>query len=667
MATARAAVARVLIEWSGRLFALGAIAVVLAQVGLYLSVELNTKAPLGYLLLLAAGVALFALGSSGEWFRRRDSISGPLHLYIPSLPDIYARTARSQTRVAALALGIISFVALTALLVSGSKSAGALVPWVLGLCALGVPFLPQRPAWQNTAGTWCWEQLARFRWDFAFVLLLMAIFLAINIYDLENWYYSAIGDEFLFYEHARQIIDEGITDPFSQEGVYSKHPVMNSVSQAVVMRVFGADYFGWTFSELLNAALTIPAIYLLGRAVGGRPAAVAASAVFAFSHYMFAFSHVGYTNLSPLPVSAWAVALFVWGCRRDSPLLLYAAGIVAGMGFYTHYSGRAIMPIILLFALTVGRPQRIWNLWPLALGFILTVAPTFIVEREGVLTRMFGQVVGGYSEDVAGSTLSRLLENIEINLQAFHYSPTVHTYVYGPLLDPVSGCLSALGIAYALGHVRWGAFRLLLVWFAIAIFMTGILSPYPHVAVTRVSFVLPPLAIMAGLLVERFLGSRHKESPEKRGTSRVALFAVGVIMLPLILALNLWQFWHVTPSVQPHTQEALAFAAFRSDACGADLETTVFAGRATGDGSLMQRLLATFYPDGPGHRYVEPSGLPAGEGIEGSPPRCVVFLDPGSAQSRELQQTLQHQYPDGRVELVVNPSKTSSVEVFVRD
>ena len=37
----------------------------LAQVGLYFSIELNEKAPLGYLLLLAVGVALLAIGSSG--------------------------------------------------------------------------------------------------------------------------------------------------------------------------------------------------------------------------------------------------------------------------------------------------------------------------------------------------------------------------------------------------------------------------------------------------------------------------------------------------------------------------------------------------------------------------------------------------------------------------
>ena len=54
----------------------GAAAVVLAQLGLYFSVELNEKAPVGYLLLLGLGVAAFALGSLGLWNTRRDPGAG---------------------------------------------------------------------------------------------------------------------------------------------------------------------------------------------------------------------------------------------------------------------------------------------------------------------------------------------------------------------------------------------------------------------------------------------------------------------------------------------------------------------------------------------------------------------------------------------------------------
>ncbi len=496
----------------------------------------------------------------------------------------------------------------------------------------------------------------------------MVGFIAINIYDLRDWYYSAIGDEYLFYEHSRRIIDEGIVRPFSQEGVYNKHPVMNSVFQASVMRVFGADYFGWKFSEVLNAVLTIPAIYLLGYLIGRRPAAVMAATIFACSHYVFAFAHTGYTNLSPLRVATWAIAMFFLGWRNGNPLLLYVAGVIAGLGFYTHYSGRAILPIIVLFSLTMGSPKRLLPLWPLALGFALTVAPTFLLEQEGVLTRMFGQVVGGYTEAVTGSAGQRIVDNAVLNLPAFSYSSTVHTYVYGPLMDPVSGLLAVLGIAFALGHVKEPSCRLLLLWFAVSMFMTGILSPYPHVAVKRLMFTVPPLALLAGLLVGRLWHGipvqRLNMSPNLRSMAGAAFLAA---VLPMILALNLWQFWHVTPSVFPHPQEAVALGAYHSNICGSDVQQTLFVGNAVGDGSLMQQIMASMDPEGPQPPGIDHADISQGTELPEPVPGCIVFINPGALEASMLQEELAQRYPDGQLVTFTNQSGTTTVEVFTRE
>ena len=541
------------------LLASGAVAVVIAQLGLYFSVNPNAKAPLGYLFLLALGVLLFALGSLGVWLNRTPDAGKSGKEALPRELQIRGDYSRSSFRIAGLLLGTALTIVLWILLGAGSESGNAIFIWIASLMGFGFMLSPQivnvnfRPLAPLN------EWLQRNRSDLPIVALLVATFLALNIYDLQHWYYSAIGDEYLFYEHAKLIIEEGVVRPFSQEGVYDKHPVLNSVFQAAVMRVVGADYFGWTFSEVLNAALTIPAVYVLGRVLGGRLTAICAAAIFAFSHYIFAFSHTGYTSLSALPVAAWAMVLFVFGWRTQNPLLLYAAGLLAGFGFYTHYSGRAIMPTVLLSALALGGPRRLLSLWPLVFGFALTVVPTFIVEQEHVFTRMFGQVVGGYPEAVTGSTWQRLLDNIELNLPAFNYNASVHTYVYGPLFDPISASLAALGIAFALGHIGNPANRILLIWFGIAFIMTGVLSPYPHVAITRLLFAVPPLALLAGLLAGRMSNASLGVWTRLFRIPRQTAIFVGVGgILSLILLLNLWQFWHVTPSVFPHSQEAVA-------------------------------------------------------------------------------------------------------------
>ena len=544
---------------------------------------------------------------------------------------------------------------------AGATSGYMLLPWIVALATFAIPLLPRVPSLPVLPTAWMREHCA----DLLLVLSLVAAFIALNTYDLQDWYYSAIGDEFLFFEHAKHITEEGVTRPFSQEGVYDKHPVMSSVFQAVVMWVFGADYFGWTFSETLNAALTIPGVYLLGYAFGGRKAAAISASLFAFSHFIFAFSHAGYNNLSSLPVAVWSLALFVLGWRNGNPLLLYAAGVVAGFGFYTHYSGRAVLPIILLFAVTAGSPRRLLGLWPLAFGFALTVAPTFIVEQEQVFTRMFGQVVGGYSEAVAGSIGDRILNNIEINLPAFNYNSTVHSYVYGSLLDPVSAVLAVLGIGFALGHIRKPYPRLLLIWFGVAAFMTGILSPYPHVAITRLAFVVPPLALLAGLLAGQ-IGDALQIRADRivRSLARIAVPALLSLLLAVILALNLWQFWQVTPSAFPHRPEAVALGAYRSGHCISDVNRTLLVGQAVGDGSLMNQVLTVFDPDGPVPRRLNHDEAAQGTALTGPPLRCVIFINPGAPEVRTLQEDLAHRYPEGEIITFTNPSGTTTVEIF---
>ena len=644
----------------------GALAVIVAQVGLYFSVELNTKAPLGYLILLAIGVGLFAFGSLGLWFQRSSRSDGTSDPQSPATSIIQPVDFRSRYRAIAPLAGALVMVVLLGLLAAGWESGSALFLWVAALAAFSTLFW--RPLTGHTLPfATVVTFLRRYSWDVSLVALIVVVFLPVNLYDLQHWYYSAIGDEYLFFEHAKRVIDEGIVRPFSQEGVYNKHPVLNSVFQASVMRVFGVDYFGWTFSEALNAAIVIPAIYLLGRTLGGRITAISAAAIFAFSHYIFAFSHTGYTNLSSLPVAAWALTLFVLGWRNHNPLLIYAAGLVAGLGFYTHYSGRAIIPIIAAFSLTAGSPNRLLHLWPIALGFVLAIAPTFLVEQEAILTRMLEQVVGGYSQAVTGSVGHRLLSNIELNLQAFNYNSAVHTYVYGPLLDPISGVLAALGVGFALGHMRQSAYRLLLIWFGVGIFMTGVLSPYPHVAITRLLFTVPPLALMAGLLIQRWSDVVPSSRAEIPGLLKNAFPPVLLaVVLPAVLILNLWQFWTITPTVFPHSQEAVALGAYRSDSCSGDASATIFAGRATGEASLLSQILAAMYPNGPWPRRIEYQELATSFELPEPPVKCVVFVSADAPEALKLQEELARRYPDGRLSSFTNQSGTTAVEVFIR-
>ena len=651
-------------EHSLALLAIGAAVVILAQVGLVFSLEVNVGAPTGYLLLLAMGTGLFTLGSIGLGMKQTSEpgqLSGKYQQEPKRSPFL-----SSFNGILGILVGVVAFGALLILLAAGSHSGYLLIPWVLGLVGFLAFFLPRSGLSFSILSFRTAEVLKRHYLDALIVLGLIALFLGIVVSDLRDWYYSAIGDEFLFFEHARRIVEEGVTRPFSQEGVYNKYPVMSSVFQAMSMKAFGADYFGWTLSEALHAAITIPGIYLLGFILHGRKAAVLSAALFAASHYIMAQSHVGYANLSPLPVAVWSIALFAWGWRSNNALLLYLAGVVAGLGFYTHYSGRAVLPVMLLFALTAGNPRRILDLWPLVFGFALAVAPTFLVEKDRVFTRMFSEIVGGYSEIVTGSPLERIIGNIELNLPAFNYNSSVHTYVYGPLFDPATAVLAVLGIAFAVGHLKQQHFRLLLVWFGVALLVTGVLSPYPHVAVTRLTFAVPPLVLLAGVSAAHIVDTCSIPWHRVRRLPTIAIsVAAFALLFSGVLTLNLWQLRTVIPEVHPHTPEAVAFGAFRSTSCGGDPSGTVFVGRAVGEGSLMKQMLDSFHPDEPrfrliGHGEIRPDG-----GLTDQSLRCVVFLQPSAPEIRPLQEQLTRSYSDGRLQSFTNPSGTTTVHVFV--
>ena len=116
----------------------------------------------------------------------------------------------------------------------------------------------------------------------------------------------------------RQILEEGIERPFALQGVYHNSPMLNSIYQAYVSWVFGGGAWGWKFSSVLGVAIAVPGIYILGYIFAGRIAGIVSAVILLSSHYVMAFTHIGYTHLDALPVTVWAMLAFIVGSRRKS-------------------------------------------------------------------------------------------------------------------------------------------------------------------------------------------------------------------------------------------------------------------------------------------------------------------------------------------------------------
>ena len=612
-------------------------------------------APPMTLALLAVGIGVFALGAlaSATMQRVADPLSGV------RLPSAFLPMRTAPLRVGAALIGGIALALLSARMLGGQTAGWNLLLWFAALGAFLALFAsrPRLP-----------RRVSRGRWlDILIVLGLTALFVGLNARDLNHWYYSAIGDEYAHFTLARTVVQEGIQRPFSQEGVYNHHPYMVSIYQSVFMRLFEANNFWWRFTSVLSGALAIPGMYIAGYMLGGRRAAIAAAALLAFSHYMFAFSHGGFAHLDSLQVTVWAVALLLLGMRRNSRMLLYAAGVAAGYGLYTHYSGRIAGPVVLLFALTVVQPRDWRSLWPLALGIATAALPTFLLERDELFTRMLGQVVGGYDESISGAAGERIVNNIVNNGAAFSHNPLSHTYVAGGLLDPISAYIAALGIGFAIGRIGAPSARLLLIWFAVAFTVVGVLNPHSSVAVTRMYSVLPPLLLMGGLLAARLLDGLLPLGKDGAADRARLLQTAGVMALvgALILALNIRQFAFETPKVYHTTQEALAMGALQTHpACvGGRLEDAVMVAENTE--SLLQFVLEARYPNRALPLRIEHRHILDGTAAAVESPSCVIYLHPDQDAAQALKSDMERRYPSGEYAAFSGYFGGPEVDIFV--
>ena len=97
--------------------------------------------------------------------------------------------------------------------------------------------------------------------DFVFLGIVSLFFFFLIIFDINSWYYSAIGDEYAFFDFAKSIVlgesklsffrQSGFISILDQKGVYDLAPVATSVYQAFIMKLFGVDHRGWIISSIL--------------------------------------------------------------------------------------------------------------------------------------------------------------------------------------------------------------------------------------------------------------------------------------------------------------------------------------------------------------------------------------------------------------------------------
>lgn len=404
--------------------------------------------------------------------------------------------------------------------------------------------------------------------EIIFVVVVVSVFIALNVMDLTSWKYAAVGDEFDGFGYAHRLASGDVPNVFSQrEGVENTRPVLGALVDAAFLKMFGGDIFAWKFRLVILAAASLVPFYFLARELFSWRVAAPATAFFASSHYLFAYTHHP-TFIDALLPTTLSLYFLVLGLRRNSILLLFLCGIAAGLGFYSFFAGRAIILIVMLYMVSLGpRSLTPRTVIPVVLGFGVMVGPMFASDGWYVIDRMFEFSAAGYSEEVVGSRTTRIIHNIAQTTLAFNYSEQVRHYVSGSLFDPVTAVLYILGIGYAASRAKHPAFRLVLIWWLVALAATGFTSPYPAGALTRLHYVIPVAALLAGLTFDRVLRLGYELTREPRTRALIVGVSLAALMVP-VMYLNLHRFWWETPSTYgAPTTEAVAMRAFFSEQC----------------------------------------------------------------------------------------------------
>lgn len=416
--------------------------------------------------------------------------------------------------------------------------------------------------------------------EFGAVIVMLAVFVYLNTFDLTHWRYAAIGDEGAFYHDAKLMAEgQDVRNLFTQHGVYGKFPVLSTYFVGQLMRVFGTDGVGWKTATLVPVVIALALGYGLARSLYGRRTALLFLGFSVTAHYLLAFAHTGYNNLDPLLALLGALLCLVLGLRHTSLLFLVLSGALAGLGWYTFYSSRTVIAILGVAILLTVRPRG-WVPAGLAVtaGFAMLVVPFFVVNKSDVIRQMLIESGAGNNIEAVANERLLLLWNAGRSLLAFNYNTKNYLYTSGSLAEPATAALFVLGLGYVVMTWTDARSRLLLVWFGISITATGIFSKYDHVAVTRLSYVLPVVVLLAAVAVDRSLAAWRPSGGSRSTTLLMRSVVVGMIVL--VGASNLHRWFVVSPRDAPTSPTSVTMRIVQKPVCqSAQLPPLVIDGR----------------------------------------------------------------------------------------
>ena len=242
----------------------------------------------------------------------------------------------------------------------------------------------------------------------------------------------------------------------------------------VLVKIFGLrpDFLTTKVGTVTTALFAIPAMFLLGREIGGDRLGLFAAALVGWSKWPLAMARLGIrVSYAVLPTAMVLWALLRYLRRGDRASALWA-GVWIGIGLYGYIPFRIVpllVPLAALFALIDprwrSRRRRLVVDVPL-IGATASVVFLPLLHYVREYPQFFWERMaerGSLSHVFSRETLATIAENLRNMALAFHVRGDggwVNFVTRDPFLDIVTGALLIAGIALAIartfrGSIRW--------------------------------------------------------------------------------------------------------------------------------------------------------------------------------------------------------------------
>lgn len=222
----------------------------------------------------------------------------------------------------------------------------------------------------------------------------------------------------------------------TEPGVMS-FPFMFPYVQNHFVTLFGRNLDGLRMASVVMGAGTVPAVYLLARALFDRPTALAAALIIATFPPHLQYSRLGLNNIADPFFGTFAFAFMARAFRHNRRIDFVLAGVTLGLTQYWYEVGRTLYPLIMAlwcgWGLVVGYSRsRLRGMVLAALAALIVAAPIYAtIYHNGLPLNARVQTVG--NTDTALGLLENLEDDIYPERALMAYMVYVHQPEWGTL------------------------------------------------------------------------------------------------------------------------------------------------------------------------------------------------------------------------------------------